>query len=81
MQTSYMAKNGEKTVYSVSISKEAHKILNEEEARMLLKMMAPEFEKYKGKNAFGFKKLGIWILKENNSITIITDGEHKKHVK
>ncbi|PIT84816.1 hypothetical protein COU37_00980 [Candidatus Micrarchaeota archaeon CG10_big_fil_rev_8_21_14_0_10_45_29] len=76
-----MAENEEKTIYAVSLSKDAHKILNEEEAGMLIKMLAPEFEKHEGKNAFGLKKLGIWVLKEKNELTIITDEEHKKHVK
>ncbi len=61
--------------YHVKLTTGARKIIDEEQAKMLINMIAHEFEKRPELNIFRFEKVGLIVLKNGFNILILTETE------
>ena len=61
--------------YHVKLTTGARKIVDEEQAKMLVNMIAHEFTQRPHLNVFTFDKVGLIIIKNGFSITILTKDE------
>ena len=77
-------KNYEKAGYTPSLTVKikmttgANKILDKEQAKMLVQMIAHEFKTRPELNHFSFPKVGLIVLKDKNNLTIMTEQEKKE---
>jgi hypothetical protein len=55
----------------------AEKVISQEEAKMLVNMLSHEFSERPHLNSFHFEKVGLWVLKDKNHLTIITEEDKK----
>ena len=64
---------------TIHLSRNAAKILSEEEAQMLIKWSWEEMEKKKkeGYNLFRFPKLGVCVVRDKEELVILTDEEQR----
>jgi len=66
---------------SVHLSSGASKIINAEEAQMLVKWVWAEMEMRKDCNLFRFPKLGVCLVRDGAELVILTDDEHRNALK
>lgn len=70
-----------KPEYHVKMTTGARKILDEEQAKMLINMISQEFEKRPELNLFKFEKVGLVVIKHGFNLTIMTEQERINHSK
>lgn len=61
--------------YHVKMTTGARKIIDEEQAKMLINMIAHEFKQRPQLNLFSFEKVGLIVLKKGNTLIIMTSAE------
>ena len=64
-----------KPKYHVKMTSGAKEIIDEEQARMLINMIAHEFEKRPELNVFTFDKVGLVVIKKGTTLLILTQTE------
>ena len=65
-----------KPKYHVKMTTGAKKILDEEQARMLINMISHEFEERPHLNIFRFEKVGLIVAKTGTNLLILTEEEN-----
>ncbi|MFH0927570.1 MAG: hypothetical protein V1822_03250 [Candidatus Micrarchaeota archaeon] len=64
-----------KPKYHVQMTTGAKKILDEEQAKMLINMISHEFEQRPHLNIFKFEKVGLIVVKKGYGLLILTEEE------